>query len=239
MIHSILPVQITCLAIFLHNIFPCPLWSTSWSGALHLIFHTFLHPISAFFSQHMRCYGHVTCPYHRNLFCCSKGAKRIQSSSQISHKPCDNRFWATVCKTVHPMLSDRCLSCLSVTLVYCGQTVGWIKTKLGKVVGLGHIVLDGDPAPPPKGAQSPFSAHVRCGQTAARIKMPLGTEVGLGPGHCVRWGPSPTPERGTIRPFRPRSIVAKRSPMSANADHLLKIGASTSSILKFSMTVQI
>jgi len=29
------------------------LWSTSWSGALHLIFHTFLHPISVFFSQHM------------------------------------------------------------------------------------------------------------------------------------------------------------------------------------------
>jgi len=25
--------------------------------------------------------------------------------------------WATVCKTVRPMLSDRCLS---VTLVYCG-----------------------------------------------------------------------------------------------------------------------
>ena len=52
-IHSILPVQITCLAIFLHNLFPCPLWSTSWSGALHLIFHTFLHPVSVFFSQHM------------------------------------------------------------------------------------------------------------------------------------------------------------------------------------------
>jgi len=29
------------------------LWSTSWSGALHLIFHTFLQPISVFFSQHM------------------------------------------------------------------------------------------------------------------------------------------------------------------------------------------
>jgi len=42
-IHSILPVQITCLAIFLHNLSPCPLWSASWSGALHLIF----------FSQHM------------------------------------------------------------------------------------------------------------------------------------------------------------------------------------------
>jgi len=52
-IHSILLVQITCLAIFLHNLFPCPLWSTSWSEAIHLIFHTFLHPISVFFSQHM------------------------------------------------------------------------------------------------------------------------------------------------------------------------------------------
>jgi len=39
-------------------------------------------------------------------------------------------FWATVCKTVRSMLSDRCLSCLSlclsVMLVYCSQTVGWI-----------------------------------------------------------------------------------------------------------------
>ena len=53
--------------------------------------------------------------------------------------------------------SVRCLSvcsvCLSVTLVYCGQTVRWIKMKLGMQVGLGpaHIVLDGDPAPLPKG----------------------------------------------------------------------------------------
>ena len=35
--------------------------------------------------------------------------------------------------------------------MYCGQTVGWIKMKLGMQVGLdpGHIVFDGDPAPPP------------------------------------------------------------------------------------------
>jgi len=56
------------------------------------------------------------------------------------------------------MLSDRCLSvlsclscpvCLSVTLVDCRQTVGWIKMKLGMEVGLGpgHIVLDRDTAP--------------------------------------------------------------------------------------------
>ena len=49
-----------------------------------------------------------------------------------------------------------CPTCLSVTLVYCGQTVGCIKIKLGMEVGLGpgHIVLDGDPAAP-KGAQPP------------------------------------------------------------------------------------
>jgi len=29
MIHSILLVQTTCLAIFLHNLFTRPLWSTS------------------------------------------------------------------------------------------------------------------------------------------------------------------------------------------------------------------
>jgi len=51
------------------------------------------------------------------------------------------------------------LSVLSVTLVYCGQTVGRIKMKLGLQVGLGpgHIVLDGDrPPPPKKGAHPQF-----------------------------------------------------------------------------------
>ena len=37
-----------------------------------------------------------------------------------------------------------------MTLVYCDQTVEWIKMKLGMEVGLGpgDIVLDGDPAAP-------------------------------------------------------------------------------------------
>ena len=77
-----------------------------------------------------------------------------------------DNFWATVCKTVRAMLSVRCLSVLSVlsvTLVYCGQTVGSIKVKLGMQIGLGpgHIVLDGDSAPPPpKGHAPEFSAHM-------------------------------------------------------------------------------
>jgi len=86
--------------------------------------------------------------------------------------------------------------CLSVTLVYCGQTIGWINMSLGVEVGLrpGHIVLHGDLAPP-KGHNSPqFSTHVYCGQTAGWIKMPLGTEVGLGPGHIVL-GRDPAPPR--------------------------------------------
>ena len=51
------------------------------------------------------------------------------------------------------------LSCiLSVTLVHCGQTLGWIKMKLGIQIGLGpgHTMLDGDPASHPKGAQPQF-----------------------------------------------------------------------------------
>jgi len=169
------------------------------------------------------------------------------------------------------MLCDRCLcvnlsclSVLSVTLVYCGQTVGWIKMKLGMVVGIrpGHVVLDGDPAPPsPKGAQPQFSAHVCCGQTTKWIKMPLGREVGLGPGEIVLdedpapskghspqfsahvccgqtagrikmrlgtevgLGPgdivSAPPKKGAQPPtFRPMSIVAKRSSISATGEHL-------------------
>ena len=41
--------------------------------------------------------------------------------------------------------------------VCCGQTAGWMKTALGTEVDLspGHVVLDGDPDPPRKGAQQP------------------------------------------------------------------------------------
>jgi len=62
------------------------------------------------------------------------------------------RFRATVCKTVRPMLSDSCLSVCLVTLVYFRQTVGWIDMPLGThvVLGPGHIVLDGNPAPTPR-----------------------------------------------------------------------------------------
>jgi len=97
----------------------------------------------------------------------------------------------------------------------CGQTTGWMKMLCGTEVGLGpgHILLDGDPAPP-KGHSSPLSAHVYCTQTSGWIKMKLGMEVGIGPGHIVLDGhPSPRPPKWHS-PFgdgelRPMSVVAK------------------------------
>ena len=89
-----------------------------------------------------------------------------------------------------------CLSCLSVTFVHCGQTVGRIKMKLGMQVGLspGHILLDGDPAPlPQRGtASTQFLDHISCSQMAAWFKMPLGIELGLSPGDFMLDGdPAP------------------------------------------------
>ena len=70
------------------------------------------------------------------------------------------RFWATACKRFALCYRTVVLSVcpvLSVTLLYCGQTVGWIKMKLGMQVGLvpGHIVLDGDSAPSSPNGLSP------------------------------------------------------------------------------------
>ena len=96
---------------------------------------------------------------------------------------------------------------MSITLVYCGQTVGWIKMKLGKEVGVGpdHIVLDGDPATPKRGHSPQFSAHVCCSQTAGWIKMLVGMELGLG---LATLSP---PKGAHLSPqFSPMSVVAKR-----------------------------
>jgi len=115
-------------------------------------------------------------------------------------------------KTVRPMLSNRCLACLSVTLVYYGQTVGWIKMPLGTEVGLGpgHIVLDGHPALlMERGIAAPTFVVYRRRQTCVHksrgpcLLWPnswmnqdtFGTDIGIGPGdvYCTRWGlSSPT-----------------------------------------------
>ena len=122
------------------------------------------------------------------------------------------------------MLSDRCLSVclscpvlfvLSVTLVYSGQTVGWIKTKLGMDVrlGPGHIVLDGDLAPLPQSGtvQPPFFGLCLLWPNGWMDQDATWYGGSLRPRpHCVRWGPS-SPQKGHSPPnFRPMSAVAKR-----------------------------
>ena len=109
------------------------------------------------------------------------------------------RFCATVCKPVRPMLSDRCLSCLSgclsVCLSVCDVGVlwpnGWTdqdKTWHARRPRPGpHCVRLGSSSPSPNkvGTATLFSGHVRCGQMAGWTKMPLGMEVCLGPGDLV------------------------------------------------------
>ena len=69
-------------------------------------------------------------------------------------------FWATVCKTVRPMLSGHC-PVLSITLVYCAMEVG---------LGPSHIVLYGDPAPPTeRGTASPLLKFKGAGFACVRI----------------------------------------------------------------------
>ena len=89
--------------------------------------------------------------------------------------------------------------------------------KLGMQVGLGpgHIVLGGDPAPPPqKGAEHPkLSAHVYCSQRAGWMKLVRGMEVGLSPGDFVLdRDPAPPPQKvgGAPPNFRPMFTAAKR-----------------------------
>ena len=81
-----------------------------------------------------------------------------------AHAYRDQAFWATVtCNSNSLPYATGAISCLSVMLVYCGQTVGWIKMPLGTEVDLGPggILSDGDPAPrTERGTAAPhISAH--------------------------------------------------------------------------------
>jgi len=117
-------------------------------------------------------------------------AMRPNSNKSIIGRPFLKRF-ALCYQTVDCPVCHVCLPCLSMTLVDCGQTVGWIKMKLAMQVGLhpDHIVLDGDPGTqltlPQRGTAPQFWANVRCRQTAGWTKMPLGMELGLGTGDFV------------------------------------------------------
>jgi len=123
-------------------------------------------------------------------------------------------FWATFVKrselyyrtVVLSVLS--CLSvCLSVTLVYCGKTVGRIKMKLGMQVGLASATLRemgiqlAARGTTPNFRPISVIPYIRCGQTAGWIKMPLRMEVGVGPGDFLLDGDPAPSKRGTTLPL--------------------------------------
>ena len=116
----------------------------------------------------------------------------------------------------------------SVTLVYCGQTVGRIKMKLGTQVGLGsgHIVLDGEPGPlPQSGTDPPIFGPYQLWLNGSTNQDATWYEGRPRPRpHCITWRPSSPSEKGhspSPPNIRPISIVAKRSPIPATAKHLL------------------
>jgi len=137
--------------------------------------------------------------FHRRLFCLRTDSTDYHldhffSAVSVLERPFVKRF--NLCyRTVVLCLSV--LSCLSVTLVHCGQTVGWSKMKLGMQVGLGHghTVLDGDPAPPPPKGQSPPIS----GPYLLRPNGWMDQDATWHGGRpqpsrlCVRWGPSTPP----------------------------------------------
>jgi len=128
-------------------------------------------------------------------------------------------IWATVCKTVRPMLSDRCLSCLSclsVCMSVCDVRAlwpnGWTDQDETRHAGrpwrCPHCVRWGSSSPSPKGAQPPIFGPY--------LLRPNGcmdqdvTSYGARPWPrrlCARWGPrSHLPQKGT----KPHQLIVAR-----------------------------
>jgi len=153
------------------------------------------------------------CECALGFFLASDGQTCKHRKSRISTVYIDS-FWATVCKTVRPVLLDRCPVCLSVTMVYSGQTVGWIKMPLvwREASVQETLCWMGTQLPSPKGGQSlpifspcPVWPNGWMDQDvtwyAARPRPRR---------HCVRWRPSsPPPKRVRVPIFRPISVAAK------------------------------
>jgi len=132
--------------------------------------------------------------YLGDVVCCclpaSAYTEHIRSGADID--------WATVCRTVRPTLSDRCVSCLSCPV--CDVGVLWPNSWMdqdatwygGKPWPRPHCVRWGPSTSPLKKGHD-FPIFGPCllwlnGWIDQEFKMSLGTEIGLGPGDIVSDG---------------------------------------------------
>ena len=146
------------------------------------------------------------------------------------------RYSSTVGATALTLLlppADAVIS-IHITVYYTCNDVIWNTWWLSTALNCCKVPPGENVFPPPSRTlrrslpflcpHTPFSAHVRCGLTARWIKMPLGMEVDLGRSHIVLDGTQLSPPEGhSSPPFRPMSIVDKRSPISATAELLYRI----------------
>jgi len=97
------------------------------------------------------------------------------------------------------MLSECCLSCLSVT-VYCGQTVGWISTEVGLCPG--HNVRWG-PSSPQKGHSSAIFERLLWPNGWTDQDATWYKDRPQPRSHCVRWGTTSPKEHSSPPIFGP------------------------------------
>ena len=130
---------------------------------------------------------------------------------------------------VRPMLSDRCLSCLSCpVLSVCDVGLGllwpngWMdqdETWHEVGFGPGHIVLDGDPATPPKkGAEPPIFDPYLLWQNGCMHED--ATWQGGRPQpklNCLRCGPTSPPQNGAVPPIFNQCLLGPNGWMDQDA----------------------
>jgi len=165
----------------------------------------------------------MTCTNYHMITC-----TQFFVNSLSVQRHCTN-YWATACKTVRPMLSDRFLSVLSVCLLFCLSCPvcdvgvlwpdGWTDQDetwhACRPRSWPYCVIWGPRSPSQGGTAPPqFSAHICCGQMARLTKMPIGRKVGLDQSSSL------SKKEAQPRNFRPMFIVPKR--LDGSRCHLVR-----------------
>jgi len=110
------------------------------------------------------------------------------------------------------------------------------RSRCHLVGGPSNILLDGDPAPPPKWRDTALPVFSLC------LLWPnvwMDQDASWYRPHCIRWGRSFHPKAAQQPPpsLRPMSIVAKRLPMSATTEALRGPGAPLSPLFSLVLSL--